>query len=84
MSYILRQIQYRFLNAHWLLILGLLFLMDWLVASRHFAAGTLAGCALVYFVLWTWPRRWALDAFISIWLLASIIQSLGLGLWLLH
>jgi hypothetical protein len=86
--HILRQIEYRWLNAHWLIVLAALFACDWEITMGAKLPGILLTIALSYFVLWTWPRRWVLDVMI-VWLFIEMIVDLflappGLRRWLWH
>jgi hypothetical protein len=71
--YILRQIEYRWLTAHWLIVFSVLAVSIVQTGKGHIVPSILTIAALTHFVVYTWPRRWVMDIII----VACALQALG-------
>jgi hypothetical protein len=78
---ILQHLHVLWLNAHWLVVMGVVF-ANIVAANAGYQGSAIYIAALLwYFVVFTWPYRWVIDAFIILCALQAFAEWLG-AVWL--
>ena len=74
---ILQNFHILWLNAHWLVVMGVVFI-DIVLANDGYQVTAIYTAALLwYFVVYTWPYRWMIDTFIILCALQAFAEWLG-------
>lgn len=77
--YILRRLEWRWLNAHWLFVIIVIFACPALFAHGCPVLGVLLALMQLHFLIGTWPIRWPLDLLILAIAFEAFIDWLGPG-----